>query len=128
MGICTLLDDYLGKKTRVALIEVPKKVRDLGYHFDCSRVFFEGYGDDYSIIVVYVVDEENRTVTLHSGFLDYFHGYVRDFYGYRRYCELLEFSRNIKETIVRFGEYKPTSKYKVYKEYLECLKNQGVKV
>ena len=42
VDICTLLDDYLGKKTRVALIEVPKKVRDLGYHFDCSGVFFEG--------------------------------------------------------------------------------------
>lgn len=84
-------------------------------------------GDDYSNIVGYVVDESTRSVTLYSRFLDYFRGYIKVMYGYYRYCDLLKFYKNIKETIVRFGEYKPTSKYK-FKGYLECLRNQGVKV
>lgn len=128
MEVYSLLDSYLGKKTAGVLKEAHKKLWDLNYHFDCQRVFFERMGDDYSNIVGYVVDESTRSVTLYSGFLDYFHGYIKGMYGYYRYCNLLKFSKNIEETIVRFGEYKPTSKYKIYKGYLECLRNQGVKV
>lgn len=127
MDVYSLLDSYLGKKTAGVLKEAPRKLYDLNYHFDCQRVFFEGMGDDYSNIVGYVVDESTRSVTLYSGFLDYFHGYIKDMYGYYRYCDLLKFSKNIKETVVRFGEYKPTSKYKIW-GYLECLRNNGVKV
>lgn len=104
MDVYSLLDSYLGKKTADALKEARSKLWDLNYHFDC------------------------QSVTLYSGFLDYFHGYIKGMYGYYRYCNLLKFSKNIEETIVRFGEYKPTSKYKIYKGYLECLRNQGVKV
>ena len=128
MDIYSLLDSYLGKQTADVLKEARSKLCDLNYHFGCQRVFFERMGDDYSNIVGYVVDESTRSVTLYSGFLDYFHRYIKDMYGYYCYCDLLKFSKNIEETIVRFGEYKLTSKYKIYKRYLECLRNQGVNV
>ena len=126
MDVYSLLDSYLGESTEVVLKEARKELIDLKYHFDCQRVFFEGHGDRYSYIVGYVVDESTRSVTLYSGFLDYFLGYIRDLYGYYRYYDLLKFYKNIKNTIVRFGEYKPTSKYKIYDGFLECIRNSGI--
>ena len=121
MKIEEILNEYLGKQTKVALMELPNIAKELNYHFDCERAFYNRYSDDYTHIVGYILDEENRTVTLYSGFLDYFFGYIKVRYGYVAYKELLSFSKNIVKTIIRFSNYNPASEYKIFTGYLELL-------
>lgn len=125
MEIKEILDEYLGKQTKVALKELPQIARELNYHFKCECAFYNRYSDDFSHIVGYILDEEHRTVTLYSGFLEYFCGYIKDRYGYVAYNELLFFSKNIVKTIIRFSNYNPTSKYEIFTGYLEHLKKNG---
>lgn len=120
-----ILDEYLGKQTKVALMELPNIARELNYHFKCECAFYNRYSDDFSHIVGYILDEEHRTVTLYSGFLEYFCGYIKDRYGYVAYKELLSFSKNIVKTIIRFSNYIPTSKYEIFTGYLEHLEKNG---
>ena len=121
MEMKEILDEYLGKQTKVALKELPQIARELNYHFNCKCAFYNRYSDDFSHIVGYILDEENKTVTLYSGFLDYFFGYIKDRYGYVAYKELLSFSKNIVKTIIRFSNYNPASEYKIFTGYLELL-------
>lgn len=72
MKIEEILDEYLGKQTKVALMELPNIAKELSYHFDCERAFYNRYSDDYTHIVGYILDKENRTVTLYSGFFRLF--------------------------------------------------------
>lgn len=125
MKIKEILDEYLGKQTKVALKELPQTTRELNYHFKCECAFYNRYSDDYTHIVGYILDEENRTVTLYSGFLDYFCGYFKDAYGYFAYKELLTFSKNIVKTMIKFSNYNSTSKYEIFTGYLEHLEKNG---
>ena len=125
MEMKEILDEYLGKQTKVALKELPQIARELNYHFKCECAFYNRYSDDFSHIVGYILDEENRTVTLYSGFLDNFSNYIKDAYGYFAYRELLSFSENIVKTIIRFSNYIPTSKYEIFTGCLEHLKKNG---
>ena len=97
----------------------------MNYHFNCECAFYNRYSDEFSHIVGYILDEENKTVTLYSGFLDYFCDYIRDAYGYFAYKELLKFSKNIVKTIIKFSNYIPTSKYEIFTGYLEHLEKNG---
>lgn len=38
MKIEEILNEYLGKQTKVALMELPNIAKELNYHFDCERV------------------------------------------------------------------------------------------
>lgn len=125
MKIEEILNEYLGKQTKVALMELPNIAKELNYHFDCERAFYNRYSDDYTHIVGYILDKENRTVTLYSGFLDYFCGYFKDAYGYFAYKDLLKFSQNIIKTMIKFSNYNSTSKYKIFTGYLELLEKNG---
>ena len=125
MTIKEILDEYLGKHTEVALKELPQMLWELNYHFNFECAFFHSYSNDYTYIVGYILDEENRTVTLYSGFLDYFCGYIKDLYGYFAYKDLLKFSKNIVKTIIKFSNYIHTSKYEIFTGYLEHLEKNG---
>lgn len=121
MEMKEILDEYLGKQTKVALKELPQIARELNYHFNCKCAFYNRYSDEFSHIVGYVLNKENKTVTLYSGFLDYFFGYIKDRYGYVAYKDLLSFSKNIVKTIIRFSNYNSASEYKIFTGYLELL-------
>ena len=125
MKIKEILDEYLGKQTRVALKELPQMLWDLNYHFNCECAFYNRYSDDYTHIVGYILDEKHRTVTLYSGFLDNFSNYIKDAYGYFAYKELLSFSKNIVKTMIRFSNYNSASEYKIFTGYLELLEKNG---
>lgn len=121
MAMKEILDEYLGKQTKAALKELPQIARELNYHFKCECAVYNRYSDDFSHIIGYILDEEHRTVTLYSGFLDDFCGYIKVRYGYLAYNELLSFSKNIVKTIIRFSNYNPASEYKIFTGYLELL-------
>lgn len=125
MKIEEILNEYLGKQTKAALKELPQIARELNYHFNCKSAFYNRYSDDYTHIVGYILDEKNRTVTLYSGFLDNFSDYIKDAYGYFAYKDLLNFSKNIVKTIIRFSNYNCTSKYEIFTGYLEFLEKNG---
>lgn len=40
MKIEEILNEYLGKQTKVALMELPNIAKELNYHFDCERAFY----------------------------------------------------------------------------------------
>lgn len=122
MEITEILDSYLGKQTNVALKEVPKIARELKYHFNCKCSFYKTYSDGYSHIIGYVVNEEQRTITLYSGFLSYFIHYIKDRYGYVGYRELLTLCRSGIETIVSVGNQGNSSKYKILEGYSDFIK------
>lgn len=122
MEITEVLGSYLGKQTQVALKELPKISKELGYYFDCRCAFYKSYSNNYSHIIGYVVNEEKRTITLYSGFLSYFIYYIKDRYGYVGYRELLTLCKNGVETIVSFGNHGNPSKYKILEGYSDFLK------
>lgn len=122
MEITEILDSYLGKQTNVALKEVPKIARELKYHFNCKCSFYKTYSDGYSHIIGYVVNEEQRTITLYSGFLSYFIHYIKDRYGYVGYRELLTLCRSGIETIVSVGNHGNSSKYKILEGYSDFIR------
>ena len=39
MEMKEILDEYLGKQTKVALKELPQIARELNYHFNCKCAF-----------------------------------------------------------------------------------------
>ena len=125
MEIKEILDEYLGKQTEVALKELPQIMWELNYGFNFKCAFFHSYSNDYTYIVGYILDEENKTVTLYSGFLDYFCGYIKDSFGYFAYKDLLKFSQNIIKTMIKFSNDNSTSKYKIFTGYLEFLEKNG---
>lgn len=125
MEMKEILDEYLGKQTKVALKELPQIARELNYHFNCKCAFYNRYSDDYTHIVGYILDEEHRTVTLYSGFLANFSNYIKDAYGYFAYKELLTFSKNIVKTMIKFSNYNSTSKYEIFTGYLGHLEKNG---
>lgn len=121
MEITKVLDSYLGKPTRVALKELPKIARESKYYFNCICSFYKTYSDDYSHIIGYVVNEEQRTITLYSGFLSYFIHYIKDRYGYVGYRELLTLCKSGVDAIVSFGNHENSSKYKILEGYSDML-------
>lgn len=125
MEITKVLDSYLGKQTQVALKELPKIARELGFHFDCKRAFYNRYGDEYTQIVGYVVDTDKGLILFYSGFLGKFCDYFKFHYGYLEYLELLKFLRKIKNNIIEFGNRTPSSKYKIFQGYLDFLEGVG---
>ena len=68
MEIKEILDEYLGKQTRVALMELPSIARELNYHFDYKCAVYNRYSNDYTHIIGYILNEKHRTVPLYSGF------------------------------------------------------------
>ena len=125
MEIKKILDEYLGKQTRVALMELPSIARELNYHFDCKCAVYNRYSNDYTYIVGYILDEKHRTVTLYSGFLDDFSNYIKDAYGYFAYKELLAFSKNIVKTMIKLSNYNSTLEYGIFTGYLKHLEKNG---
>lgn len=125
MEIKKILDEYLGKQTRVALMELPSIARELNYHFDCKCAVYNRYSNDYTHIIGYILDEKHRTVTLYSGFLDDFSNYIKDAYGYFAYKELLAFSKNMVTTMIKVNNYNSTSEYGIFTGYLEHLEKNG---
>lgn len=122
MEITEVLDSYLGKQTQVALKELPKIARESKYYFNCICSFYKTYSDDYSHIIGYVVNEEQGTITLYSGFLSYFIHYIKDRYGYVGYRELLTLCTSGVDAIVSFGNHGNSSKYKILEGYSDFLK------
>lgn len=125
MKINKFLDSYLGRQTKVALIDLPKIAKEWGYRFDCNCAFYNRYSDDYSHIVGYVLDEEKRTITFYSGFLDNFCNYIKNFYGYFDYLNLLVFLRTIRQNIVEFSNCNPSSNYQIFSGYSDYLEEDG---
>lgn len=122
MEITKVLDSYLGKQTKVALTELPKIVKELGYYFDCRCVTFRGYSNDYSHIVGYVIDYEKRSVTLYSGFMKKFCEFIKFQLGYLKYNDLILFNRTLEPSLNNLTKTSDNLKVKILDEYLDYLK------
>jgi hypothetical protein len=122
MKLGKILDTYLGKPTNEALHNLPSLVRELGYYFDCRCAFFEKYSNSYSYIVGYTIDEDKRSVTLYTGFLDSFSAHFREFYGYIKYSELISFSKNLEHDLIKLSQHNRKLKIKLYDGYINYLK------